>query len=315
MTDARRARYVALFAAEARSLLGGARRTMAAWFEAPAETTHAEELFRALHTIKGMAASLGFEAATELTHGAETALAEVRAGHLAADRGWLRDLERTLEVTTALAPDRIALFGYAHVPHLIPRQRQIRTERLPGALARFNQAAFGYDVLTSAGYQPVGFDHFARPHDPLAAAARAGRLKRNFQGFTDDASEILIGIGASAISAFPDRLVQNEKNAGRYRMRASAGLLSGVLGVLRTNEDRLRGAVSNLGHARQIILGQNASVVGRLIHQTEVHQRLVDLADAGVVAAGAASAVAVVLRVFHDRDPAVRLRRRALQHV
>lgn len=153
------------------------------------------------------------------------------------------DLERTLEVTTALAPDRIALFGYAHVPHLIPRQRQIRTERLPGALARFNQAAFGYDVLTSAGYQPVGFDHFARPHDPLAAAARAGRLKRNFQGFTDDASEILIGIGASAISAFPDRLVQNEKNAGRYRMRASAGLLSGVLGVLRTNEDRLRGAV------------------------------------------------------------------------
>lgn len=153
------------------------------------------------------------------------------------------DLERTLEATIALGPDRIALFGYAHVPHLVPRQRQICADHLPGALDRFNQAAFGHAFLTGAGYQSVGFDHFALPADPLAEAARAGRLKRNFQGFTDDASEILIGIGASAISVFPDRLVQNEKNAGRYRMRASSGLLSGVLGALRTNEDRLRGAV------------------------------------------------------------------------
>lgn len=111
MTDTRRARYVALFAAEARSLLGGARRTMAAWFETPAEVTHAEELFRALHTIKGMAASLGFEAATELTHGAETALAEVRAGRLQVDRPWLRDLERSLDTIEAACEGAILAEG------------------------------------------------------------------------------------------------------------------------------------------------------------------------------------------------------------
>jgi oxygen-independent coproporphyrinogen III oxidase len=74
----------------------------------------------------------------------------------------------------------------------------------------------------------------------LAVAARNGRLRRNFQGFTDDGSEILLGLGASAISVFPDRLIQNEKNAGRYRMRLSQDHLAGSLGVLRSADDRSR---------------------------------------------------------------------------
>ncbi len=97
MTEARRARYVALFAAESRSLLAGARRALAAWRDAPAERAPAEEVFRTLHTIKGMAASLEYEAIAELAHTTETALVEVRDRGEPADRAWLRELEATLD--------------------------------------------------------------------------------------------------------------------------------------------------------------------------------------------------------------------------
>lgn len=97
MTDPRRARYVALFAAESRSLLAGGRRTLAAWFDTPEDAGPAEELFRVLHTIKGMAASLAFETLVEAVHAAEEGLAEVRRGDRSADRPWLQALDRTLD--------------------------------------------------------------------------------------------------------------------------------------------------------------------------------------------------------------------------
>lgn len=152
-------------------------------------------------------------------------------------------LEATLEQAHALGADRIALFGYAHVPHLIARQRRIDASALPDQAQRFAMAAFGHDWLIGKEYVPVGFDHFARPQDPLAKAALEGRLRRNFQGFTDDDAPVLIGLGASAISSFPQLLVQNEKNAGRYRMVLSRDLLPAERGVRRSNEDRLRGEV------------------------------------------------------------------------
>ena len=151
------------------------------------------------------------------------------------------DLDSTLEKALALAPERIALFGYAHVPHIVPRQRQISTERMAGQHERFRMARNGHRRLVEAGMEPVGFDHFAVPHDPLAIATRAGRLRRYFQGFTDDSAEVLLGVGATAISQLPGLIVQNEKNVGRYRMRALAGMLPAALGVIRDDEDRLRG--------------------------------------------------------------------------
>jgi len=154
----------------------------------------------------------------------------------------LDDLKETLRETMRLGANRIALFGYAHVPHLIPRQRQIDGSDLPGQADRFTMAEFGYRRLVEAGYEPVGFDHFALPGDPLAQAALSGRLRRNFQGFTDDQAPVLIGLGASAISGFPDLLVQNEKNAGRYRMLLSQDVLPAALGVRRSEDDRRRGA-------------------------------------------------------------------------
>lgn len=152
-------------------------------------------------------------------------------------------LSDTLDEALSLVPERIALFGYAHVPDMLPRQRRIDASRLPGAAERFVMAQSGHERLTAAGYAAIGFDHFALPDDAIAVAAREGRLHRNFQGFTEDDAPVLIGFGASAISAFPDRIVQNEKNSGRYRMRALAGLLTGERGIRRDAEDRRRARV------------------------------------------------------------------------
>jgi len=152
-------------------------------------------------------------------------------------------LEATLDQAVALAPDRIALFGYAHVPHMIPRQRSIAAETLPDVETRFHMAELGRSKLLDRGYSAVGFDHFALPGDPLAQAACAGSLHRNFQGFTDDAAPVLIGLGASAISSFPNLLVQNEKNSGRYRMMLSQDRFGAALGVRRSPDDQWRGAI------------------------------------------------------------------------
>lgn len=154
------------------------------------------------------------------------------------------DLRGSLDRTCALAADRIALFGYAHVPHIVPRQRAIDASSLPDARARFDMAQLGHSYLGSHGFTPVGFDHFARTgSDPLAKAVREGRLHRNFQGFTADPSPNLIGLGSSAISSFPSLIAQNEKNSGRYRMKSSQGLLASERGIMRSADDRYRGAV------------------------------------------------------------------------
>lgn len=177
------------------------------------------------------------------------------------------DLADSLARTAALGADRIALFGYAHVPHLIPRQRQILADNLPGQEARFRMAWNGYRQLTEAGYQPVGFDHFALPGDALAQAAVSGSLRRNFQGFTEDLAPALIGLGVSSISQFDHVIVQNEKNAGRYRMLLSQDILTGAVGVCRTADDQLRGAIIEgllCRNEARIDAGHMAGVAGAL---------------------------------------------------
>ena len=153
------------------------------------------------------------------------------------------DLHDSLQRTVAIAPDRIALFGYAHVPHLIARQRVIDGNALPDPEERFAMAQLGHAYLTEQGYRSIGFDHFAKPSDPLAQASATGKLRRNFQGFTDDQSLVLIGLGSSAVSSFPKLLAQNEKNSGRYRMQASQSRLTTAVGIARTDDDRVRGEI------------------------------------------------------------------------
>ena len=153
------------------------------------------------------------------------------------------DLDDAIDKSIALGADRIALFGYAHVPSIVPRQRRIDAADLPDQPTRFDMAAQGYDRFTAAGYQAVGFDHFAKPDDALAIAARNSTLRRNFQGFTEDPADNLIGLGATAISSFPGALIQNEKNAGVYRTRLSEGQFPAALGILRSGADRAHGRV------------------------------------------------------------------------
>lgn len=155
----------------------------------------------------------------------------------------LDSLMDTIDQATRMGPERIALFGYAHVPSVVPRQRRIDTTALPDEAQRFAMAQAGYDFLTGAGYCAIGFDHFALPGDPLAVAARNHRLNRNFQGFTDDPAEHLIGLGASSISEFPNLYVQNAKNAGVYREMLAEGRLATERGVVRTANDRTCGSM------------------------------------------------------------------------
>ena len=173
------------------------------------------------------------------------------------------DLLDSLHRTRILGADRIALFGYAHVPHIVPRQKAVDARDMPDQAERFAMAQLGFGYLVAQGYTPVGFDHFARPGgDPLAHAALGGRLRRNFQGFTDDAAPNLIGLGASAISSFPHLLAQNEKNSGRYRMRTAAGHLVVDRGVRRSPGDRMRGAV-----IEALLCAGNARLVPALLEE------------------------------------------------
>jgi oxygen-independent coproporphyrinogen-3 oxidase len=187
----------------------------------------------------------------------------------------IEELGATLEATIEMRPERIALFGYAHVPHLIPRQRRIDGSALPDAQLRFAQAEVGHRMLTHAGYDPIGFDHYALAHDPMSLAARQGRLRRNFQGFTDDSAEVLIGLGASAITQFPGLIVQNEKNAGRYKIRVSSGLLPATHGIVRDSIDQRRGQI-----IEQLLCNGEAEV--RDVFDPELMERLQPFLDCGV---------------------------------
>lgn len=141
----------------------------------------------------------------------------------------------------ALRPSRLAVFGYAHVPWFKKHQRAIDETRLPDMAARLDMAEAIDEVLQGAGYEAIGFDHYARPEDSLAKAAASGRLHRNFQGYTDDPADMLIGFGASAIGALPQGFVQNETDLGRWRQAIREGRLPVARGLALTPEDRLRG--------------------------------------------------------------------------
>lgn len=156
-------------------------------------------------------------------------------------------LARTIALAISLAPDRAALFGYAHVPWMKTHQKMIPDESLPDHHARFAQSQMAAGLLTQAGMVPIGFDHFARPEDSLAIAAGNGRLRRNFQGYTDDAADALIGLGASAIGQLPQGYVQNMTPTGDYRQAVLGGAPATARGFALTPADRLRGhAISTL---------------------------------------------------------------------
>lgn len=122
----------------------------------------------------------------------------------------------TLAETLTLRPDRLALFGYAHVPWLKPHQKKIDADALPGPVERARLFLDAHQALLAAGYVAIGMDHFALPDDELALAKQAGALHRNFMGYTTHKELPLIGLGMSAISEFPDLYVQQRTKLSRW---------------------------------------------------------------------------------------------------
>lgn len=153
----------------------------------------------------------------------------------------LASIEATIGQVLSLAPDRTALFGYAHVPWMKKHQQMIPEVALPDIHARFAQSQLAARLLDQSGLGPIGFDHFARPDDSLALAAAKGTLRRNFQGYTDDRADVLIGLGASAIGQLPQGYVQSITPTGDYQKAVLAGGSATSRGFALAPADRLHG--------------------------------------------------------------------------
>ena len=151
------------------------------------------------------------------------------------------DVRRTATLAHELKPQRVAVFGYAHVPWFRPQQRLIAQSDLPSSQQRLAQAEAAHETLVQFGYQPVGLDHYAKPDDQLVA--KSGRLQRNFQGYTDDDADALVGLGASAISRLPQGFAQNAPAVGNYSRAIAEGNLATVKGIALCDDDRLRGHI------------------------------------------------------------------------
>jgi len=149
----------------------------------------------------------------------------------------------TLRQVVMLRPDRIALFGYAHVPWMKRHQSMIEESALPDVITRYDQAESAARYLVAEGYQRIGIDHFALPADSMAVAARNGTLRRNFQGYTVDPSDALIGLGATAIGALPQGYVQNQTATARYIWTVEQGSVAIEKGIELSAEDRIRRAL------------------------------------------------------------------------
>ncbi|MGP4686939.1 oxygen-independent coproporphyrinogen III oxidase [Agrobacterium pusense] len=152
-------------------------------------------------------------------------------------------LKTTVDQIVSLDPDRIALFGYAHVPWMKKHQSLIPEHALPDVAERYRQMTMAGEMLRQAGYSQIGIDHFARPTDTLSQAAEAGALRRNFQGYTTDTADALIGLGASSIGRLPQGYVQNMVATGEYQRMVGEGGLAAVKGIELSQDDHLRSHV------------------------------------------------------------------------
>ena len=152
-------------------------------------------------------------------------------------------LSETIRLCVEMLPDRIALFGYAHVPWMAKKQRLIDEAALPGVEARLAQSQAAAQALVAAGYVAIGLDHFALPSDAMAKAAKAGTLRRNFQGYTTDRAETMLGVGSTSIGRTPSGYIQNLSETGAWARAVEAGELSVGKGVPFTKDDILRGHV------------------------------------------------------------------------
>jgi oxygen-independent coproporphyrinogen-3 oxidase len=149
----------------------------------------------------------------------------------------LESIERTINETIELGPDRIAFYSYAHVPWTSKAQRLFDENDLPDAETKIQLYLKGKELLTKAGYADIGMDHFALPHDELFVARNAGRLHRNFMGYTTQNTGMLLGLGVSSISDTGNAFAQNEKTLHDYYAKVNSGELAIRKGYCLSEED------------------------------------------------------------------------------
>ena len=142
-----------------------------------------------------------------------------------------------------LSPDRVALYGYAHVPWMSRRQQMIPSDTIPTPQERLRLFETAAELFRWDGYVDVGIDHFARPTDGMAQALAAGTLRRNFQGYTDDTAPVLIGLGASSISRFPQGFAQHVSGTSDYTKAIRAGQFPTHRGHVFAGEDKMRARI------------------------------------------------------------------------
>ncbi|WP_188791366.1 oxygen-independent coproporphyrinogen III oxidase [Salipiger pallidus] len=149
-------------------------------------------------------------------------------------------ITETVQKLLSFAPDRVALYGYAHVPWMAKRQQLIPSDALPTPPERLELFETARRLFAWDGYAEIGIDHFAAPDDGLAIARKTGRLRRNFQGYTDDGAEVLIGLGASSISRFPQGYAQNAPATSAYTAAIREGSFATTRGHAFAGDDLLR---------------------------------------------------------------------------
>lgn len=152
----------------------------------------------------------------------------------------LDGFSRTLDTVIDARPDRLAIYGYAHMPRLFKAQRQIKDEELPSAEDKLALLGLAVERLSAAGYEYIGMDHFALPQDELARAQREGGLHRNFMGYTTHAQTDLVGFGVSAISHIGDSFTQSHRDLPTWEAAIDAGQLPIWRGLLLGRDDVLR---------------------------------------------------------------------------
>lgn len=152
-------------------------------------------------------------------------------------------MTHSVQKLLSLNPDRVALYGYAHVPWMARRQSMIPSQALPTPQERLALFETAQRLFLWDGYAPIGIDHFARDEDSMTQAQQRGQLRRNFQGYTSDPFDVLIGLGASAISRFPQGYAQNEASTGAYTKAIRSGSFATARGHVFRDHDRLRGRI------------------------------------------------------------------------
>ncbi len=173
----------------------------------------------------------------------------------------LEGFGRTLDKVVAARPDRLAVYGYAHLPHMFKAQRQIDEQDLPSAEQKLALLGLAVEKLSAAGYAYIGMDHFALPEDDLAQAQQRGGLHRNFMGYTTHAETDLVGLGVSAISHVGDSFSQSHRELPEWEAAIDAGELPVWRGLMLDADDVLR-----------------ADVIQRLMCQGEVEYEAVERA-------------------------------------